>query len=272
MLAGEHVSSVSATSMASQALGEASSHESPTAVLLAGRRLRRPNRADFDAGCSRQIYDPLEVPATSEEVLDKTNDDADCDESNEPPVLVGTLPPAPSVPVLRKRALGQLCSRKFPKTAECSLGPLLTFVSVAISPEERFARKFAVILRSGCDVVLKNPPRPLPRTAIGRRACAFLLRLRIDCSRAAERHFNFNNNGSPSCALCPAVETTEHILLQCPGYTEQRRWLFDAYGRLGLSHVSVDKLPFPQDQRSKLLQTFGALLDFFGDADLITHL
>ncbi|KAL3183048.1 hypothetical protein MRX96_006832 [Rhipicephalus microplus] len=65
---------------------------------------------------------------------------------------------------------------------------------------------------------------------------------------------------------------TKHIFLQCPGYTEQRQRLFDAYGRLGLPHVNVDKLRFPQGQRSKLLQTFEVLLDFFGDADLITHL
>ncbi|KAL3260252.1 hypothetical protein MRX96_046313, partial [Rhipicephalus microplus] len=37
-------------------------------------------------------------------------------------------------------------------------------------------------------------------------------------------------------------ETTEHILLQCPGYTEQRRRLFDVYGGLGLPHVSLDHL------------------------------
>ncbi|KAL3213706.1 hypothetical protein MRX96_007725 [Rhipicephalus microplus] len=70
----------------------------------------------------------------------------------------------------------------------------------------------------------------------------------------------------------PGGRTTEHILLQCPGYTEQRRRLFDAYGRLRLPHVSLDYLRFPQAHRSKLLLAFEALLDFFGNTDLITRL
>ncbi|KAL3176496.1 hypothetical protein MRX96_010292 [Rhipicephalus microplus] len=68
------------------------------------------------------------------------------------------------------------------------------------------------------------------------------------------------------------MKTTEHILLQCPGYTEQRRRLFDAYGRLGLPHVSLDHLRFPQAHRSGLMQAFEALLEFFGDANLIARL
>ncbi|KAL3213550.1 hypothetical protein MRX96_035319 [Rhipicephalus microplus] len=79
-------------------------------------------------------------------------------------------------------------------------------------------------------------------------------------------------SGSPSCAGCPAEETTEHILLQCPGYTEQRLRLFDAYGRLGLPHVSLDHLRFPQAHRSGLMRAFKALLEFFGDAALIARL
>ncbi|KAL3184707.1 hypothetical protein MRX96_005813 [Rhipicephalus microplus] len=69
-----------------------------------------------------------------------------------------------------------------------------------------------------------------------------------------------------------AEETTEHILLQCPGYTEQRRRLFDAYGGLGLPHVSLDHLRFPQAHRSRLMRAFEALLKFFGDAALIARL
>ncbi|KAL1424357.1 hypothetical protein MTO96_020283 [Rhipicephalus appendiculatus] len=72
------------------------------------------------------------------------------------------------------------------------------------------------------------------RELLGRRARAFLLRLRTDCSRTAERLFRLTNNGSPSCAQCPAEETLEHIQLQCPGYNDQRRQLFGVYGRLGL--------------------------------------
>ncbi|KAL3208549.1 hypothetical protein MRX96_039010 [Rhipicephalus microplus] len=67
-------------------------------------------------------------------------------------------------------------------------------------------------------------------------------------------------------------ETIEHILLHCPGYTEQRRRLFDAYGRLGLPHVSLDHLRFPQAPRSSLMRAFEALLEFFGDAALIVRL
>ncbi|KAL3225093.1 hypothetical protein MRX96_004676 [Rhipicephalus microplus] len=84
--------------------------------------------------------------------------------------------------------------------------------------------------------------------------------------------FRFTSSGSPSCAECPAEETTEHILLHCPGYTEQRRRLFDAYGRLGLPHVSLDHLRFPQAPRSSLMRAFEALLEFFGDAALIARL
>ncbi|KAL3171438.1 hypothetical protein MRX96_013649 [Rhipicephalus microplus] len=117
----------------------------------------------------------------------------------------------------------------------------------------------------------ETPPRPLPRTYIGRRARAFLLRLRTDFSRTVERRFRFTNSGSPSCAECPAVETTEHILLHCPGYTEQRRRLFDTYDRLGLPYVSFDHLRFFQAHRSELVQAFEALLELFGDADLIAR-
>ncbi|XP_075721852.1 uncharacterized protein LOC142765163 [Rhipicephalus microplus] len=195
---------------------------------------------------------------------------------------------------------------------------------------QRLARKFAVIVRNGCDVVFQwvpyhvgllgnetadalakeahhpstsissfirvsnvahlriarhvralhpdsrvatgNPPRPLPRTGISRRARAFLLRLRTDCSRTAARRFCFTNSGSPSCAECPAEETTEPILLQCPGYTEQRRRLYDTHGRLGLPHMSLDHLRFPQTHHSRLMQAFEALFEFFGDAALIARL
>ncbi|KAL1479606.1 hypothetical protein MTO96_051719, partial [Rhipicephalus appendiculatus] len=81
-----------------------------------------------------------------------------------------------------------------------------------------------------------NPLRPLPRAGLSRPARAFLLRLRTDCARTAERLFHLSGNGSPSCAQCPAEETLEHILLQCPGYDDQRRQLFGVYGRLALPH------------------------------------
>ncbi|KAH8009239.1 hypothetical protein HPB51_013428 [Rhipicephalus microplus] len=160
---------------------------------------------------------------------------------------------------------------------------------------QRLVRKFAVIVRNGCNVLFHdvahlriarhacashpdsrvatgNPPQPLPRTGISRRARAFLLRLRTGCSRTTTRRFHFTNSGSPSCAECPTEETTEHILLQCPGYTEQRWRLFDAYGRLGLPHVSLDHLRFPQAHRSRLMRAFEALLEIFGDAALLSSL
>ncbi|KAL3209998.1 hypothetical protein MRX96_037543 [Rhipicephalus microplus] len=103
-------------------------------------------------------------------------------------------------------------------------------------------------VRSDC---AEKPPTNAAEDRHQKAARAFLLRLRTDFSRTAGRRFDFTNSGSPSCAECLAVETTEHILLQYPGYTEQRRRLFDAYGRLGLLH---------------------ALFEFFGDADLIVRL
>ncbi|KAL1426749.1 hypothetical protein MTO96_018064 [Rhipicephalus appendiculatus] len=72
-----------------------------------------------------------------------------------------------------------------------------------------------------------------------RHAWAFLLRLRTDCARTADRLFRLSGKGSPLCAQCPAEETLEHILLQCPGYDDQRRQLFGVYGRLGLPHDST---------------------------------
>ncbi|KAH7963453.1 hypothetical protein HPB52_021220 [Rhipicephalus sanguineus] len=73
-------------------------------------------------------------------------------------------------------------------------------------------------------------------------------------------------------SACPADETIDHILLQCPGYDDHRRRLFGAFSRLGLPHLCLDELLFPSAQHSKVLQAFHALLDFFGDADLFTRL
>ncbi|KAL3205489.1 hypothetical protein MRX96_040782 [Rhipicephalus microplus] len=81
-----------------------------------------------------------------------------------------------------------------------------------------------------------------------------------------------DENGSPACSECPADETIEHVLLQCPGNADQRRRLFDAYGRVGLSHVSLDHLRFPRAHRITLLRAFEALVNFFHDADLFTRL
>ncbi|KAH7984109.1 hypothetical protein HPB52_017093 [Rhipicephalus sanguineus] len=117
-----------------------------------------------------------------------------------------------------------------------------------------------------------TPPRVLPRTGLNRRARAFLLRLRIGCSRTADRLFRLSGSGNPKCVQCPADETIDHILLQCPGYDDHRRRLFEAFSRLGLPHLCLDELLFPSAQHSKVLQAFHALLDFFGDADLFTRL
>ncbi|KAL3185402.1 hypothetical protein MRX96_005427 [Rhipicephalus microplus] len=97
---------------------------------------------------------------------------------------------------------------------------------------QRIVRKFVFIqsnpIHPDSRVATGNPPRPLPRTGIGRRARAFLLCVRTDCSRTAELQFRRTNSGSPARAECPADETIERVLLQCPGYTHQRRRLFDA--------------------------------------------
>ncbi|KAH8032852.1 hypothetical protein HPB51_003225 [Rhipicephalus microplus] len=114
--------------------------------------------------------------------------------------------------------------------------PVTTFVRAGDVAHFRIARHVHAF-HPDSRVATGNPPRPLPRTGIGRRARAFLLRLRTDCSRTAELHFRRSNSGSPACSECPADETIEHVLLQCPGNADQRRRLFDAYGRLGLPHV-----------------------------------
>ncbi|KAL3254631.1 hypothetical protein MRX96_054156 [Rhipicephalus microplus] len=66
----------------------------------------------------------------------------------------------------------------------------------------------------------------------------------------------------------PSVE----LDVSCPDYTEQRRRLYDAYGCLGLPHVSLDHLQFFQGHRSGLMRAFEALLEFFGDVNLIARL
>ncbi|KAL3184576.1 hypothetical protein MRX96_031651 [Rhipicephalus microplus] len=63
----------------------------------------------------------------------------------------------------------------------------------------------------------------LPSTGIGRRARAFLLRLRTGCSWTAQLLFKQRGRSSPSCVQCPADETIQHILCQRPGYADIRR-------------------------------------------------
>ncbi|KAL3245943.1 hypothetical protein MRX96_058066 [Rhipicephalus microplus] len=110
-------------------------------------------------------------------------------------------------------------------------------------------------------------------TSEGRRLAGRLLdRPHSGTGQRALEQFRFTSSGSPSCAECPAEETTKHILLHCPGYTEQRRRLFGAYGRLGLPHVSLDHLRFPQAHHSSIMRALEALLEFFGDAALIARL
>ncbi|KAL3232057.1 hypothetical protein MRX96_048424 [Rhipicephalus microplus] len=76
----------------------------------------------------------------------------------------------------------------------------------------------------------------------------------------------------PLVSSHPSASTRSAGFLSCPGYTEKRRRLFDTYDHLGLPHVSLDYLRFPQAHRSRLMQAFEALLEFFGDADLIARL
>ncbi|XP_037515372.1 uncharacterized protein LOC119391795 [Rhipicephalus sanguineus] len=149
--------------------------------------------------------------------------------------------------------------------------PFTTFVRVSDEARLIIARHVRS-LHPDARVASGTPPRVLPRTGLNRRARAFLLRLRIGCSRTADRLFRLSGSGNPKCEQCPADETIDHILLQCPGYDDHRRRLFGAFSRLGLPHLCLDELLFPSAQHSKVLQAFHALLDFFGDADLFTRL
>ncbi|KAL3188258.1 hypothetical protein MRX96_003587 [Rhipicephalus microplus] len=117
-----------------------------------------------------------------------------------------------------------------------------------------------------------KPVARLPSTGIGRRARAFLLRLRAGCGRTAQLLSKQRGSGSPSCVQCPADETVEHILCQCPGYADIRRRLCTSYGKLGLPHVSAEHMLFPSANVATLRLAFYALLDFFGDANLFTRL
>nr|XP_037289453.1 uncharacterized protein LOC119183021 [Rhipicephalus microplus] len=117
-----------------------------------------------------------------------------------------------------------------------------------------------------------NPVPRLPSTGIGRRARAFLLRLRAGCGRTAQLLSKQRGSGSPSCVQCPAEETVEHIVCQCPGYADIRRRLCNSYRKLGLPHVSAEHLLFPSANVATRRRAFYALLDFFGDANLFTRL
>ncbi|KAL3244655.1 hypothetical protein MRX96_018637 [Rhipicephalus microplus] len=104
-----------------------------------------------------------------------------------------------------------------------------------------------------------DPVACLPPTGIGRRARAFLLRLRTGCSRTAHRLFRQSGSSSPSC-------------VQCSGYADIRRRLCNTYAQLGLPHVSPEHMLFPSANVATLRGAFHALLDFFGNADLFTRL
>ncbi|KAL3243256.1 hypothetical protein MRX96_020650 [Rhipicephalus microplus] len=117
-----------------------------------------------------------------------------------------------------------------------------------------------------------NPVACLPSTGIGRRARAFSLRLQTGCRRTVHRLFRQSGRGSPSCAQCPADETVEHILCQCPGYADIRQRLFNTYAQLGLPHVSPEHLLFLSANVATLHRAFHALLDFLGNANIFTRL
>ncbi|KAH7939514.1 hypothetical protein HPB52_013456 [Rhipicephalus sanguineus] len=151
------------------------------------------------------------------------------------------------------------------KANACSFARVSDVARLIIAPHVRS-------LHPDAWVALGNSPRLLPRTGLNRRAQAFRLRPRIGCSRTAERLFRLSGSGNPTCVQCPADETIDHILLQCPGYDDHRRRLFGAYSRLGLPQLCLDELLFPSTQHSKLQQACYALVDFFGDADLFTRL
>ncbi|KAH7957192.1 hypothetical protein HPB52_015953 [Rhipicephalus sanguineus] len=72
-----------------------------------------------------------------------------------------------------------------------------------------------------------------------------------------------SGSGNPKCVQCPADETIDHILLQCPGYDDHRRRLFGAFSRTGLPHLCLDELLFPSAQHSKVLQAFLRAVGFF---------
>ncbi|KAL3171513.1 hypothetical protein MRX96_013717 [Rhipicephalus microplus] len=104
-------------------------------------------------------------------------------------------------------------------------------------PQQSLAWKFVVIVRRGCDVIFQWVP-----SHIGLR-----------CNEPAE-------------ALAKEAHHPSTPV------NNQRRRLFDAYGRLGLPHVSLDHLRFRRARRITLLTAFEAMLNFFCDVDLFTRL
>ncbi|KAL3214119.1 hypothetical protein MRX96_007247 [Rhipicephalus microplus] len=102
---------------------------------------------------------------------------------------------------------------------------------------QRLAWKFVVIVRSDCDVIFQW----MPSDAL-----------------AKETHH-------PSTSVTTFVHAGDVVHFHSIE-------VFDAYGRLGLPHVSLDHLRFPRAHRITLVRAFETLLNFFYDADLFTRL
>ncbi|KAL3213555.1 hypothetical protein MRX96_035324 [Rhipicephalus microplus] len=169
----------------------------------------------------------------------------------------------------------------------------------------RLTRKFTVIVRSGCDVSFQwvplhvgvrgyevddalakdvhDPSTPATNfihsyDVCGRSSHATsALFTRTPAQQPANlshacRQRESRGSGSPSCVQCPADETVEHILCQCPGYADIRHHLCNTYVQLGLPQVSPEHVLFPSANVATLLWAFNALLNFFGDAHVFTRL
>ncbi|KAL3175131.1 hypothetical protein MRX96_040525 [Rhipicephalus microplus] len=112
-------------------------------------------------------------------------------------------------------------------------------------------------------------PRSSPIRPYLAEACQTLLSLRAKCAALRHLHrIHRTPEGRRFAARlldrlhseCPVDETIEHVLLQHPGYADQRRRLFDAYGHWdGHTWVSTT-YGFPRAH------------NVFYDADLFTRL
>uniref|UniRef100_L7LYN9 Putative tick transposon n=1 Tax=Rhipicephalus pulchellus TaxID=72859 RepID=L7LYN9_RHIPC len=157
------------------------------------------------------------------------------------------------------------------KAAHAAETPTTTAISCFDVARSRIARSVAS-RHPDARVAASEPPRPLPRTGLARRARAFLLRLRMGVPRTAERLHRLTGEGDPSCPHCPEPETLAHILLSCAAYSEERRALVQAYKQHGLGTTTTDQLLFPRAHASVAKRVFGALVDFFVTSALYERL
>ncbi|KAH9364963.1 hypothetical protein HPB48_001671 [Haemaphysalis longicornis] len=104
-----------------------------------------------------------------------------------------------------------------------------------------------------------------------RADCSLLLRLRTRCASSTARRFFFGQADSPDCQHCGEVGNTEHPLLRCSRYSQERAKMLRRYAALGIACSTREELLFPSAARAQGV-ALTALLHFLHATDLATLL